>query len=160
MKPTLLAGALGILMVGLAPSASYAQAKEPLMQPNSEAPANVPAGEAVIGTVRIPRGVKADGKEFPAGTYKVRVTSQEAAGKAPGATASYERVVEFLQGNVVKAREVATIVPNAEIGKVAKAKPPAPGTTRVERLRGDEFVRVWINHGGNHYLIHLPTAAA
>jgi hypothetical protein len=160
MKPTLLAGALGILMIGLAPSASYAQAKEPLMQPNSEAPANVPPGEAVIGTVRIPRGVKADGKEFPAGTYKVRVTSQEAAGKAPGATAAYERVVEFLQGNEVKAREVATIVPNAEIGKVAKAKPPAPGTTRVERLRGDEFVRVWINHGGNHYLIHLPTAAA
>ena len=23
-------------------------------------------------------------------------------------------------------------------------------------LKGNDYVRVWINKGGNHYLIHLP----
>jgi hypothetical protein len=27
-------------------------------------------------------------------------------------------------------------------------------------LRGNEYVRVWINKAGNLYLIHLPTGAA
>ena len=30
---------------------------------------------------------------------------------------------------------------------------------RVEVLRGNEFLRVWINRGGNHYLIHLMNQA-
>jgi hypothetical protein len=132
-----------------------AQAKQPLQQPNSEAAATVPAGELALGTVRVPNGVKADGKPLAAGTYKVRLTAQEAAGKAPGATPSYERYVEFMQGTTVKGREVVSIVPSADISKVAKGKGPAPGASRTEKLRGDDYVRVWINRGGNHYLIHL-----
>ena len=155
MKPTLVAGVLGILVVGIGPAALMAQHKAPLQQPNSEAAAMVPAGELALGTVRVPKGLKADGKELPAGTYRVRLTPEEAAGKAPGATAAYERYVEFMQGSQVKGREVVSIVPNADIGKVAKGKGPAPGASRVERLRGDDYVRVWINRGGNHYLIHL-----
>jgi hypothetical protein len=155
MKPTLVAGVLGILVVGIGPAALMAQHKAPLQQPNSEAAAMVPAGELALGTVRVPKGLKADGKELPAGTYRVRLTPEEAAGKAPGATAAYERYVEFVQGTQVKGREVVSIVPSADIGKVAKGKGPAPGASRVERLRGDDYVRVWINRGGNHYLIHL-----
>ncbi len=115
----------------------------------------VPAGELALGSVRVPKGLKADGKELAAGTYRVRLTPEEAASKAPGATASYERYVEFVQGTQVKGREVVSIVPSADISKVAKGKGPAPGASRVERLRGDDYVRVWINRGGNHYLIHL-----
>ena len=155
MKPTLLAGAFGILVGGIAPAALMAQHKAPLQQPTSEAAAMVPAGELALGSVRVPKGLKADGKELPAGTYRVRLTPEEAAGKAPGATPSYERYVEFLQGTQVKGREVVSIVPSADIGKVAKGKGPAPGASRVEKLRGDDYVRVWINRGGNHYLIHL-----
>ena len=155
MKPTLLAGALGIVVVGTAPAALFGQAKQPLQQPTSEAAAEAPGGELNLGTVRVPKGVKADGKPLPAGTYRVRLTGQEAAGKAPGATPSYERYVEFLQGNEVKGREVVSIVPSADIGKVAKTKGPAPGSSRTEKLRGDDYVRLWINRGGNHYLIHL-----
>ena len=34
-----------------------------------------------------------------------------------------------------------------------------PGTgSRVETLKGGEYVRVWIARGGNNYLIHLPPA--
>ena len=155
MKPTLLAGAFGLLVVGAVPTALVAQHKQPLQQPNSEAAAMVPAGELALGSVRVPKGVKADGKPLAAGTYRVRLTAEEAAGKAPGATPSYERYVEFLKGTEVVAREVVSIVPSADIGKVAKAKPPAPGSARVERLRGDDYYRLWINRGGNHYLIHL-----
>jgi hypothetical protein len=30
----------------------------------------------------------------------------------------------------------------------------------VQMLRGNEYLRVWINRAGNHFLIHLPVAAA
>ena len=113
MKPTLLAGVIGILVVGTGPAALMAQHKAPLQQPNSEAAAMVPAGELALGSVRVPKGLKADGKELPAGTYRVRLTPEEAAGKAPGATAAYERYVEFVQGTQVKGREVVALELNA-----------------------------------------------
>ena len=78
MKPTLLAGVIGFLVVGTAPAALMAQATQPLQQPNSEAAAMVPAGELALGSVRVPKGLKADGKELAAGTYKVRLTPEEA----------------------------------------------------------------------------------
>jgi hypothetical protein len=27
-------------------------------------------------------------------------------------------------------------------------------------LKGNDYVRVWFNKGGNHYLIYFPTGAA
>ena len=48
MKPTLLAGAFGFLILGAAPAAVMAQATQPLQQPNSEAAATVPAGELAL----------------------------------------------------------------------------------------------------------------
>jgi hypothetical protein len=160
MRSTLLVGALGgLLVLGAAAEGVRAQAKAPLAQPSAEAAPAVPAGELALGTVRVPRTVLADGKPLPAGTYRVRLTGQEASGRAPGATPSYERYVEFLQGNQVKGREVASIVADADIAKVAKGRKPGPGSTRVEVLRGNDFLRVWINRGGNHYLIHLMNQA-
>ena len=78
MKPTLLAGIFGFLIAGAASAALMAQATQPLQQPNSEAAATVPAGELALGSVRVPKGLKADGKELPAGTYRVRLTPEEA----------------------------------------------------------------------------------
>ena len=37
-----------------------------------------PTTETALGSVRIPRSVKADGKDLKAGTYQVRLTSQDA----------------------------------------------------------------------------------
>ena len=28
----------------------------------------------------------------------------------------------------------------------------------MQVLKGNEYLRVWINKAGNHYLIHLPAA--
>jgi hypothetical protein len=88
----------------------------------------------------------------------VRLTAQQASPDAKGETAGLERWVEFMQKGQVKGREVVSIVPQSEIDKVQKDTPPHANTSKVEMLKGGDYVRVWINKGGNHYLIHLPPA--
>ena len=115
----------------------------------------VPSGELALGTVELPRQVLADGQALAAGTYEVHLTSRTASPETAGALAELERWVEFRQDSAVAGREVASIVPGAEIGDIARSAPPASGTSRVEVLRGNDYVRVWINRDGTHYLIHL-----
>jgi hypothetical protein len=115
------------------------------------------AGGAVnLGTVRIPRAVKAGGDALAAGSYEVRVTDTPATPAAPGQTPQYERWAEFLRGGKVVAREVVTVVPNADISQVAEMRPPAPGSSRTDVLKGNDYLRLWVNRGGNHYLVHFP----
>ena len=119
----------------------------------------VPAGETALGSVSLPRSVMADGKALKAGTYQVRLTTQAASPAVPGQT--MERWVEFLQGGKVAGREVVSIVPASELKDL---QPGPSGATqaragsRVEMLKGDEYLRVWINRGGVNYLIHMPPA--
>jgi hypothetical protein len=97
----------------------------------------------------------ADGKPLPAGTYQVRLTGdlpKPGAGQSPDA----ERYVEFVRGGKVVGREVASVVTQAEIAQVADGPRPAAGGSRVEMLRGNDYVRVWINRSGMNYIIHLP----
>ena len=138
-----------------------AQHKAPNQQPTTAAAPAAPSGEVALGTVRLPRAVTADGKPLPAGTYTLRVTAQEARPEAVGTTETLERWAEFVQKGSVKGREVVTIVPDAEVKMVVKDAPPRPGAAaKVQTLRGNDYVRVWVNKGGNHYLIHLPTGAS
>ena len=65
-----------------------------------------------------------------------------------------------MQKGAVKGREVVSIVPQAEVKNVVKDAPPPAGGSKVQLLKGNDYLRVWINKGGNHYLIHLPTGAA
>ncbi|PYR91422.1 MAG: hypothetical protein DMF84_17455 [Acidobacteria bacterium] len=111
-----------------------------------------------LGTVRIPRAVKADGKPLAAGSYQVRLTPEESKPDAVGASEKLERWVEFVQKGSVKGREVVSIVPQAEIKLVQKDTPPATNGSKVQMLKGNDYMRVWINKGGNHYLIHLVPA--
>ena len=108
-----------------------------------------------LGSVRIPRAAKPDGKALPAGTYQIRVTTQEAQPAAPGQTPQFERWAEFLQGGQVKGREVVSVVPQSDISQVAEARPPSSGSCRTELLKGNDYYRVWCNRGGTHYLVHL-----
>ena len=39
---------------------------------------------------------------------------------------------------------------------LAKGPQPAKGGVRVDMLKGNDYVRVWINRGGTNYIIHLP----
>jgi hypothetical protein len=127
----------------------------PKPQPPTES-ATGPDGAMTLGTVHIPKGVKADGKPLAAGTYQVRLTPQSATPDAKGQASSLERWAEFVKGGKVAGREVVTIIPQSEIDKVQKDTPPANNSAKVETLKGGDYVRVWIRKGGNHYLMHFP----
>lgn len=159
-----LVGALGVAGVYAQASASRST-KQPAMttapatqEPNPE---NVPTKQMRLATVRIPRKVTADNQPLKPGTYQVRLTG-EALQPAAGETPNLEQWVEFLQAGKVKGKAVASVIPPDRIKDVAKTPPgrlPKPGTVRVELLKGNDYVRVWINKGGLNYLIHLPVAS-
>ena len=133
------------------PQTAKPQTAKPAMEQSS-----TPAGSSVnLGAVRIPRAVKGDGQPLPAGTYQVRVTETPASPQAPGQTPQYERWAEFMRNGKMVAREVVTIVPANDIKQVAEQTPPPSGGYRAEVLKGGDYLRLWINRGGNHYLIHF-----
>jgi hypothetical protein len=163
-KPLVFAGALIIALGGATASAQQQPGGEaaagghtaPKAQPNTAPEPSIATGETALGTINLRKAVKADGKPLPAGTYQVRLTADQAETEAKGQTKASERWVEFVRGGKVVGREVVTIVPQSEINLVQKDTPPARNSAKVETLRGGDYVRVWINRGGNHYLIHLP----
>jgi hypothetical protein len=116
------------------------------------------AAAASLGTVKIPKGVSANGQPLPAGTYTVRLASEGVPGKV-GQTADLSRWCEFVQGKEVKGKELCTVLSSSEIGAVVKDSPPASGSAKAELLKGNDYLRVWINRGGTHYLMHLPVSA-
>ncbi len=155
----LVGGVAAAAMVALAGAPLAAQSQAPNAQPATAAAdeAALPAGATALGTVRLSRAVKANGVALSAGTYEVRLTAENAA-PATGATTAYARWVEFVRAGEVRGREVVSIVPQSEIATVTKGSAPASGSSKVEVLRGDDYVRVWINRGGTHYLVHLVPA--
>ena len=110
-----------------------------------------------LTAVTLPRSVLADGKTLAAGTYDVRIT-KDVVSPAPGESEGAERWVVFMADGVVAGREIATTVADSDIGNVADGPRPGPNSSRVDVLKGDEFLRVWINRDGMNYLIHLPLA--
>ena len=150
---------LGILAASLMARDGWAQHKAPNDQPATAPAPTAPTGDMVLGTVHLPRAVTADGKPLPAGIYQVRLTAQEATPDVAGISKNLERWVEFVQKGTVKGREVVSIVPEAEIKTVVKDAPPAKGASKVQVLKGNDYLRVWLNKAGTHYLIHLPTGA-
>lgn len=152
---------VGILAGALTAAPAFAQHKTPNQQPTTDAAPAAPTGELVLGSVHLPKAMTADGKPLPAGTYTVRLTAQEARPDAKGASENIERWVEFVQKGTVKGREVVSIVPQNEVKNVVKDAPPrAGGAPKVQTLKGNEYVRVWFNKGGNHYLIYFPTGGS
>ena len=123
----------------------------------------LPAGQLTLATVSIPRPVLADGKPLPAGRYTLRLTGNYAE-PPTGISNSLERWVEFVQGGTVRGRELASIVPAGEEDKTM-AGPDMPGRmgrsgSRVEMLKGGEYLRIWIARADHDYLIHLPPQRA
>jgi hypothetical protein len=99
----------------------------------------------------------ANGKPLAAGTYEVRITTEHptaAVGQSPNA----ECWVEFVKSGVVVGREVASVVSSEDIGKVAKEPEPKPNATRVDVLKDGEYLRVWMNGVGTHYIVNMPIA--
>ena len=133
------------------PAMEQPQTAKPAMQRSS----GETGGAVNLGAVRIPRAVKAGGESLAAGTYQVRVTETPATPQAAGQTPQFERWAEFLRNGKVVAREVVTVVPGSDIKQVAEQTPPPAGGYRAEVLKGNDYLRLWINRGGNHYLVHF-----
>ena len=142
--------------VGGTPMGQGAGHTAPKPQPATDGAPSAPDGQLALGSVHLPKSVKADGKPLPAGTYQVRLTSEPASPPAKGQTPTLERWAELMKGGKVVGREVVTVIPQAEISKVQKDAPPRAGGSKVETLKGGDYLRVWINKGGNHYLMHFP----
>jgi hypothetical protein len=127
----------------------------PKAQPATTENPNATDTAMALGTVRLTKAVKADGKDLAAGTYQVRLTAEEAKPDAKGSSEVLERWVEFVKGGKVVGREVVSIVPAAEAKLVQKDTPPPANGSKVEMLKGGDYMRLWINKGGNYYLVHL-----
>ena len=116
-----------------------------------------PAAAMSLGSVTLTKKVLADGQPLAAGTYQVRLSTDEpkaVAGQSPDGA----RYVEFLKAGKVVGRELATVVSKDDVASIKKGQQPKTGSVRVETLKGADYVRVWINRSGNNYLIHLPPA--
>lgn len=107
------------------------------------------------GLVDLPRAVMADGTRLAPGSYEVRVTEEQA---PPVAGQSNERWVEFVRGGKVAGRALAIVMARPEMNEVAKSPGPSAGEARVEMLKSNDYVRVWLNRNGTFYLVHLPVA--
>ncbi len=130
--------------------------KKAAKAPRAEKQAEMTAGQA-LATVTIPANVTANGEPLAKGTYQVRLSNDEVK-PAPGTDPNSEKWVEFVQRGQVKGKEVASVVPNSEVSQIAEDKqsPPPIGKPKVQFLKEHKYYRVWINKGGNSYLVHLP----
>jgi hypothetical protein len=98
-----------------------------------------------------------DGKPLAAGTYQVRLTNDQptaAVGESPGA----ERWVEFVNDGKAAGREIATVIAAAALGTIVKGPQAKPNGSRVDLLKGGDYIRVWINKSGTNSLVNLPRA--
>ena len=149
------AGLVGVVALALVAGSSLLPNARAAGEQLVSSDVDVPRGDVTLGTINIPRRVMANGVALAAGSYDVQLTAQSATPDTIGALSVLERWVEFRQGGDVSGREVVTIVPENEISDVAKSAAPGAGSSRVEVLKEEEYIRVWINQGGTHYLIHL-----
>jgi hypothetical protein len=111
-----------------------------------------------LGAVTLNKKVVAGGQPLAPGTYQVRLTGEHPT-PGVGQSTEGEAYVEFVKAGKVVARELATVVSNADITAIVKQKKPTPNSVRVETLKGNDYVRVWINRSGNNYLINMPAGA-
>jgi hypothetical protein len=163
MKDVLVGVLVGALALSTSLAAQTAKPAAPTAKPAAQtqkpdAQTQKPAAAgASLGSVTLKTAVMADGQRIAAGTYQLRLTG-DSPKPGVGQTPESERYIEFVSGGKVVGREVATVVPQAEIAQVADGPRPAAGGSRVDMLKGNDYVRVWVNRSGMNYILHLPPA--
>jgi hypothetical protein len=146
----IIVGAMIGAAVSLSTTAAPAQTNPfPTMKCEAQSP--------TFDNVRLPHAVLVNGATLPAGTYTVRVTNERPE-PAPGQTAASACWVEFVTAGAVAGREVASVIPPNELADVAKGPPPKAKASRVDQLKGGDYIRVWLNADGTHYIVNLPIA--
>jgi hypothetical protein len=118
---------------------------------STQAPA---ADVNVLATVRITTTVIAGGTPLPPGTYDIRLTQERPtplAGQSPDA----QRWVEFVAEGKVIAREIAEVLQDDDLPALGASSQPVRSGTRVEMLKGGEFLRISVKRDRERYLVYL-----
>ena len=116
---------------------------------------DTPSEAMLIGTVDLPRQANADGVPLDPGRYELHLTSPSTTPHVNDVSHSRDHWIEFRQEDGVKGREMVTIVSGTEIITFAESTPPSSGSARIEVLKENDYLRIWLNNDGIHYLIHL-----
>jgi hypothetical protein len=118
-----------------------------------------PKAGTSLGQVKIAKAFIANGQKMPAGTYTLRLTG-EAPKTVVGQTPAESQWVEFVQGQDVKGKELATVLSPADAKKIVRSgQAPEAGSASVETLKGGDYIRVRALRSGQHYLVHLAVAS-
>lgn len=113
------------------------------------------ADASILTTVRITAPVTAAGTPLPAGTYQLRLTGERPVPPI-GQPQNAQEWIEFVKDGHVIAREAAEILYDDDLpAEGATAQKARPGT-RVEMLKGGEFLRISVKRDHDLYLIYLP----
>ena len=114
------------------------------------------AAEAnMLATVRITSAVMANGALLPAGTYDVRLTPERPTPLA-GQSRDARQWVEFVADGKIVAREIAEVLQDDDLPAVGASSLPVHAGTRVDMLKGGEFLRISVKRERERYLIYLP----
>ncbi len=108
-----------------------------------------------VGSTVLPWAVLADGKRLSAGTYEMRVTS-EVPQTPVGQSHEAHEWMEFVLNGKVVGRELAIVLRDDDLDAHLRGPKPREEGARVDVLRGNDYVRIWIHHAGDNYLLHLP----
>jgi len=114
-----------------------------------------PGNGAVLTTVRINTPVLAGGAPLPAGRYEIRLTGQHP-DPPTGQPQDTEEFVEFVADGEIVARETAEIISDADLPAEGASPQTVHSGTRVEMLKGGEFLRISVKRDHERYLIYLP----
>lgn len=129
----------------------------PLPPPGPSAPDKPQVAAGALGSVHVAHKVMANGQALAPGTYTLRV-SNDAVTPVTGQTVEESKWIEFVQGGQVKGKELATVVTNATAKQIADRGVPPAGATKIETLKGNDYLRIWVVRGPTSYLIHLNSA--
>ena len=162
MKDVLVGALVGALALSTSLAAQTAkpapQTAKPAAQtqkPDAQTQKPAAAG-ASLGSVTLKTAVMADGQHRGRGFASCTPDRRHAKASRPDAgIGAIHRVRERRKG---RRAQVATVVPQAEIAQVADGPRPAAGGSRVDMLKGNDYVRVWVNRSGMNYILHLPPA--
>lgn len=105
----------------------------------------------------ITQSVLANGKPLPAGVYELRLTNERPTALA-GQSADAERWVEFVANGAVVGRDVAIVLRDDDLPAEGASSVPAREGTRIDMLKGGEFLRISVKRGRERYLVYLAVA--
>ena len=121
----------------------------------AQTPSGASGSGELLATVRITHAVMAGGKPLPVGTYQVRLTAERPAPQ-PGQPIEAQRWVELVADRQPVAREIAEVLRDDDLPAVGASSRAVRIGTRVELLKGGEFLRISVKQEGVRYLVYLP----